>query len=102
MAVYGLGESTRGINKRGWSYQSFCSDDPLHTEDKRSLYGAHNFIVIAEEKPFGVFVDIPGKVDFDICFKSCDTLEILTDDRDFYLYIITGESMKDIVSQFRK
>ncbi len=102
VAVYGLGESTRGINKRGWSYQSFCSDDPLHTEDKRSLYGAHNFIVIAEEKPFGVFVDIPGKVDFDICFKSCDTLEILTDDRDFYLYIITGESMKDIVSQFRK
>ena len=24
--VYGLGENVRGINKRGWIYQSKCSD----------------------------------------------------------------------------
>ena len=32
--VYGLGENVRGINKRGWVYQSRCTDDPSHTEDK--------------------------------------------------------------------
>ena len=36
--VYGLGEANRGINKRGYCYISDCSDDPEHTEDKRSLY----------------------------------------------------------------
>ena len=32
--VYGLGESNRGINKRGYVYESNCSDQPNHTEDK--------------------------------------------------------------------
>ena len=27
--VYGLGESNRGINKRGYCYISNCTDDPL-------------------------------------------------------------------------
>ena len=42
--IYGLGEHVRGINKRGWVYESNCTDDPAHTEGKRSLYGAHNFL----------------------------------------------------------
>ncbi|MGN0498618.1 MAG: TIM-barrel domain-containing protein [Acutalibacteraceae bacterium] len=102
VAVYGLGEAIRGINKRGWRYESFCSDDPIHSEDKKSLYGAHNFIVVDEEQPFGVFVDIPGRVDFDICAESFDTLEIAAEDSNLYFYEITGESIRDIVRQFRK
>src|SRR5699024_10275561 len=43
--IYGLGENVRGINKRGWIYESKCSDDPEHREDKHALYGAHNFFV---------------------------------------------------------
>ena len=45
--VYGLGEANRGINKRGYCYISDCSDDPNHTEDKRSLSGAQHVIVIS-------------------------------------------------------
>ena len=60
--VYGLGESNRGINKRGYVYESNCSDQPNHTEDKISLYGAHNFIVISGKQTFGLFVDYPGKL----------------------------------------
>lgn len=45
--VYGLGEANRGINKRGYCYTSNCTDDPDHTEDKVSLYGAHNFVVVS-------------------------------------------------------
>ena len=44
--VYGLGEQVRGINKRGWIYTSNCTDNPHHTETTRSLYGAHNFLII--------------------------------------------------------
>ena len=52
--VYGLGESNRGINKRGYCYISNCTDDPIHTEDKRSLYGAHNFIIVSGKTTFGL------------------------------------------------
>ncbi len=99
--VYGLGEANRGINKRGYIYDSFCSDDPVHTEEKRSLYGAHNFIVVATEVPFGVFVDIPGKVTFDIGFTESNMLRILPQDANFNLYIIDGKSPYDIIKQFR-
>ena len=43
--LYGLGENVRGINKRGWVYESKCSDDGNHTEGKSSLYGAYNFMI---------------------------------------------------------
>ena len=45
-AVYGLGQANRGINKRGYKYISCCTDDPNHTEEKVSFYGAHNFIML--------------------------------------------------------
>ena len=35
--IFGLGESVRGINKRGPRYRAWCSDDFSHTEDKASL-----------------------------------------------------------------
>ena len=54
--VYGLGEANRGLNKRGYCYVSNCTDDPHHTEDKRSLYAAHNFIVISGKENFGLFL----------------------------------------------
>lgn len=52
--LYGLGENVRGINKRGWVYESKCSDDGNHTEGKSSLYGAYNFMIVSGKDTFGV------------------------------------------------
>lgn len=57
--IYGLGENVRGINKRGWYYESKCSDESDHKEDRHSLYGAHNFLVADGKETFGIFVDYP-------------------------------------------
>lgn len=100
--VYGLGEAVRGINKRGHCYISNAADDPNHTESTRSMYGAHNFIVIAGEKNFGLFVDYPAKLTFDIGYTLSDILEISCQDTDLYLYVIEGETPYEIVKQFRK
>lgn len=51
--LYGLGENVRGINKRGWVYESKCSDDGNHTEGKSSLYGAYNFMIVSGKDTFG-------------------------------------------------
>lgn len=101
MIVYGLGESNRGINKRGYLYVSDASDDPDHTEDKVSLYGVHNFIVFDGEEQFGLFFDYPSSMTFDIGYTCMDTCKIMLPSHDFVLYVITGESAKDIVKQFR-
>lgn len=100
--VYGLGEANRGLNKRGYCYISDCTDDPNHTEDKRSLYGAHNFIMVAGKKTFGLFFDYPSAVTFDIGYTRMDTLQVSCGDADLNLFVIDGDSPYDIVKQFRK
>lgn len=100
--VYGLGEANRGINKRGFKYVSYCSDEPSHTEEKESLYGAHNFILIDDDKQFGIFVDNPGKVTFDIGFENRNQIVITPKYMDMSVYVIEGSSLNDIVKNFRK
>lgn len=100
--VYGLGEANRGINKRGYCYISNNTDIPEHTEDQRSLYGAHNFLVVSGEKTFGLFVDYPARLTFDIGYTRMDTLTIRCEEANLYLYLIEGESAYEIVRAFRK
>lgn len=105
--VYGLGEQMRGINKRGFSYVGDATDDPVHTENKHSLYGVHNFLILcrrqAQDKAktsFGIFVDDPGKVKFDVGETNIDRL-CITAGADCVIYLIDGDDLKDIVKQFR-
>ena len=100
--VYGLGEANRGLNKRGYCYISDCTDEPNHTEDKRSLYGAHNFIIVSGKKTFGLFFDYPSSITFDIGYTRMDTLKVSCGDADLNLFVIDGDSPYDIVKQFRK
>ena len=100
--VYGLGENVRGINKRGWRYISNNSDEPNHREDRASLYASHNFILVDGKERFGLFIDYPGKLTFDIGYTEHNTLSIQAEDRNLDLYILEGEHLKDIVKGFRQ
>ncbi|MBQ2971556.1 MAG: alpha-glucosidase [Ruminococcus sp.] len=103
--VYGLGEAVRGINKRGWIYEGYCSDDPNHSEDKRSLYGAHNFLIVDDKSSggdrFGVFFDYPARITFDIGYTDSSKLVVSVDKADLDVYIIEGETLREIVKNFR-
>lgn len=103
--VYGLGEMPRGINKRGWHYVTNNTDEARHSEDKLSYYGAHNFLLIdggAGRECFGVFIDFPGKVRYDIGYTEYDALRFTTEEPDYELYIITGDDLNAISRQFRQ
>ncbi|MBQ3515432.1 MAG: alpha-glucosidase [Lachnospiraceae bacterium] len=99
--VYGLGEANRGINKRGYIYVSNNTDDPNHTEDKKSLYAAHNFIILSGKETFGIFFDYPSSITFDIGFTEHSKLTVSCEEANLSLYVITGDSAYDIVKQFR-
>ena len=100
--IYGLGEANRGINKRGYCYVSDCTDIPEHTEDQRSLYAAHNFIIVSGARSFGLFFDYPARLTFDIGYTRMDTLSVSCEEADLSLYVIEGENAYDIAKQFRK
>lgn len=100
--VYGLGENIRGINKRGWTYTSYASDDPNHTESVRSLYAAHSFLIVDGKDRFGLFIDYPGQLEFDVGYSHMHQLRITPETMNLSLYIIEGDSLKDIVRQFRR
>ena len=100
--VYGLGEAPRGINKRGWTYESFCSDDPFHTETKSSLYAAHNFLMLSGSDIFGIFIDFPARIRWDIGYTSKNKTVITIDGTDFDFYYIKGGKPIEIVKEFRK
>lgn len=100
--VYGLGENMGGINKRGRKYISNCTDDPNHTENRTSLYAAHNFVLIQGAKCTGLFVDYPAIVTFDVGFTDKDIMTVSVEEPDYDLYIIDGADPSHIIREFRQ
>ena len=97
--VYGLGETMRGINKRGGRYVSFNSDNPHHNDSMPSLYGSHNFLLVSGERTFGAFFDTPARAVFDIDLNGSGKIDVLCE-RGVTVYIVEGESCNDIARQF--
>ena len=101
-AVYGLGEMPRGINKRGWHYIANNTDESRHSEDKLSFYGAHNFLLVRDGSTcFGLFVDFPGKVYYDIGYSRHDLLSFHTETPDYDLYLLSGGNENAVCKEFR-
>lgn len=100
--VYGLGEANRGINKRGWHYEAKNSDDPVHTENKTALYGAHNFVAVSGCEHFGIFIDTPAYIHFDIGYSDPDVMSIDIHSPDAVIYFIAADDISTVVREFRQ
>ena len=108
--IYGFGQAMGGINKRGRRYVSWCSDDPSHTEEKVSLYGAHNFFLLhhpdSPQDDAGFFFDFPGRISFDAGFTVSGLLSVQCAKADISCYVITPENaenpLEEISVRFRR
>jgi len=99
--IYGLGEKTGYLNKRGSRYVMWNTDDPLHTPDKDPLYKSIPFIIVADgDKTFGLFLDSTARSEFDLGFTSRDQLEIAVYDEELDLYVIDGKNMAEVISRY--
>ncbi len=97
--VYGLGESVRGINKRGYKYVSWCSDVPNQHDNTPSMYGAHNFVIVFGKEIFALFFDTASRITFDIGWTDYDTFTVTSEDTGVDVYVITPENKKDTTAQ---
>ncbi len=101
--VYGLGETVRGMNKRGWEYTSKNSDEPHHQEDRRSLYASQNFFILFDkESAKGFYFDTPGVITFDIGYTHAKDLTVRFTDLDADIYVLEGGSPRELVHEFRQ
>lgn len=101
--IFGLGETVRGINKRGHLYHSWNTDDGEHCEHKNSLYASHNFIIFyTPSRVLGLFVDDPGRVTFDLGYSDASQAVITSLSGDVRLYLIEGDSLKSVAKEFRQ
>ena len=98
--VYGLGESMRGINKRGGRYVSFNADEPRQDVNTPSLYGAHNFLIVDGVKTFGLFFDTPARVIFEIDYKASGEISVLCENGNLNFYVIEEEPAHSVVKTF--
>lgn len=100
--VLGLGQAVGPQNRRGRIYENWCSDEPNHTPEVKSLYGAHPFLIVEGEAPFLMWLDFPGYIRFDVGHTVRTCLEITLSGCDFDLWIIEGASLAELVRTFRK
>ena len=101
--LFGLGESVRGINKRGFLYRSWNSDVFNHTESTESLYASHNFLVFfGPGCLFGIYADDPGCVTWDLGYTRSDTAVITSENGQLDLYVLEEESLTELARSFRR
>lgn len=101
--IFGLGETVRGMNKRGHRYRAWNSDVFNHSEDQESLYASHNFLVFFRmDRIIGIYLDDPGLVEFDLGENRYSEAVIKSFNGNLDVYLLENDSLKGLVYEFRK
>lgn len=101
-AFYGLGDKVGFINKRGYDYVMWNTDNPrTHTEHDKSLYKSIPFfITLRKDAVFGLFYDNPYRSCFDMGKESEEYYSYGVADGNLDYYLIVGNSMPEIVGGY--
>ncbi|HAX74144.1 MAG TPA: alpha-glucosidase, partial [Firmicutes bacterium] len=101
-SFYGLGDKTGHLNKRGYAYEMWNTDDPKpHVESYKTLYKSIPFfITLRREAVFGIFFDNTFKSYFDMGKENDGYYYFGADSGNLNYYFIYGESMPDVVGEY--
>lgn len=99
---YGLGETTGHLNKRGYSYQLWNTDDPSpHVERTKSMYADIPFFIAARGgAAYGIFFDNTWKSCFDFGQESTDYYYFGAAGGDLNYYFIYGPRTADVLGRY--
>ena len=101
---YGLGDKTGFLDKKGYDYIMWNSDNPdPHVENPtfRALYKSIPFfIVLRQNMVYGIFVDNPHKSFFDMGYESTDYYSFSAAQGELDYYFIYAEDMTEIISAY--
>lgn len=99
---YGLGDKTGFLDKRGYVYDNWNTDDPSpQVESFTRLYKTVPFLVgLNENRPFGLFFDSTFPSHFDLGKESNDYYVYTSSDDMLDYYIIGGSDMSDVIGAY--
>lgn len=102
-SIYGLGEKTGFLDRRGRYVEMWNTDDPVHTPDKDPLYQSIPFLIRFDGvRASGLFLDSTARSFFDLGFSDPERLGISVHDTEMDLYFIEGPSIADVVSAYTR
>lgn len=99
---YGFGDKTGHLNKRGYEYEMWNTDDPSpHVESYKSLYKSIPFFITLREKhTFGIFFDNNFKTYFNMGKENNEYYYFGSDDGNLDYYFISGTDMSEVVNGY--
>lgn len=101
-AFYGLGDKTGFMNKRGYEYVMWNTDDPTPQMDNfKSLYKSIPFfITLRSDAVFGLFFDNSYRSSFDMGKESDAYYWYGVKDGNLDYYLIAGDSMPEVLGGY--
>lgn len=101
-AFYGLGDKTGFMNKRGYEYVMWNTDDPApHVDYFKSLYKSIPFfITLRGSAVFGLFFDNSYRSNFDMGKESDAYYWYGVKDGNLDYYLIAGDSMPEVLGGY--
>jgi alpha-glucosidase len=99
---YGLGERTGSLNKKGYHYRNWNTDDPNpHGETFAQLYKAIPFLItIKDENAFGIFFDNHFESHFDMGKENSNYYYFGAVDGNLDYYFMYGPTVKEVVNEY--
>lgn len=100
--VYGGGERTGPLNKRGRS-MTFWTTDPLpnHNDQTDAMYQSVPFLIgLTDGKAYGIYFDVSERAIGDIGRTQPDALRYIPESADLVAYICAGPTMADVLRQY--
>ena len=96
--IFGLGEKTGLMDRRGGLYTMWNSDKPCYCLNEDPLYKSIPFFV--SSKRYGIFFDNSYKSHFD--FRDSENYSFSADGGQMIYYYMAGKDYKDILGQYIK
>lgn len=100
--IYGLGDKTGYLNKRGYAYDNWNTDNPApQVESFTRLYKSIPFMLgLKNGHPYGLFFDDPYRSHFDLGKESADYYYYSAVAGNLDYYIIGGKHLHDVVTNY--
>lgn len=99
---YGLGEKTGFLDKKGYEYEMWNTDDPsAHLEYFKSLYKSIPFYTVLNEKyTYGIFYDNTYRTFFDMGKENAEYIYFGADNGNIDYYFISGKTLKNVITNY--
>lgn len=99
---YGLGDKTGHLNKRGYEYIMWNTDDPSpHVESHKALYkSVPFFITLKNNDAFGIFFDNTYKSYFDMGKENEKYYYFSAEEGNLNYYFIKGPKIKEVITRY--